>query len=138
LLNWGKITNRSEEGFRRVFIGLSRSSSVAQVNNGGRDVALLIVLASSRASSMAKTKTMTSVSILSRRNGTWAGLGHLRGLLLGWFGRRGRAAAGLLNGQVIPFSFSLFIYFMFSITILNSVFNSILNALLFCRYFLFE
>jgi hypothetical protein len=34
------MTNRSEEGFGRVFIGLPRSSSVAQVNNGGRDVEL--------------------------------------------------------------------------------------------------
>jgi hypothetical protein len=126
------MTNRSEEGFRRVFIGLSRSSSVAQVNNGGRDVALLIVLASSRASSMAKTKTMTSASILSRRNGTWAGLGRLRGLLLGWFGRRGRAAAGLLNGQVSPFPFYFYVfifYFVFSVLESSLELNSLLHIL---------
>jgi hypothetical protein len=35
------------------------------VSNGGRDVALLVALALSRASWMAKTKTMTSSSILS-------------------------------------------------------------------------
>jgi hypothetical protein len=63
----GKRKNRSEEGFGRVFIGLLRSSMVAQVNNGGRDVELAVVLASSRASTVAKTKTRTSSTVLSTK-----------------------------------------------------------------------
>jgi hypothetical protein len=48
----------------------------------------------------------------------------------------GAGLLGGLHGQVR--SFSLFLLFLFSFLVLNSVFNSILNALLFCRYFLFE
>jgi hypothetical protein len=62
------------------------------------DVELAVVLAPSRASTVAKPKTKTSSPVLSPRRGTWAGLGGgtglprgpllgcSSGLLLGFFG----------------------------------------------------
>jgi hypothetical protein len=69
-----------------------------------------------------------------KRRGKWVGFGPCLGPC--WW-----ASAGLLRpgvaGKLLLHFFSLFSfssYFLF----LNSVFNSILNAFLFCRYFLFE
>jgi hypothetical protein len=90
------------------------------------DVELAVVLAPSRASTVAKPKTKTSSPVLSPRRGTWAGLGCGTGLprgpLLG-------CSSGLLMGsvaglpdQVSPFLSSLFL-FLFLILVLNSVLN---------------
>jgi hypothetical protein len=77
-----KKKNRSKGGFGRVFIG-SRLVVVGRaVHNGGRDVELVVAVAVSRASTVAKTE-MTLSSLLSTRSGTRAGLGCLRGLLAG-------------------------------------------------------
>jgi hypothetical protein len=60
-------------GFLPVFIRRSTVIVESVVSNSGRDVALLIAMASSRASTMVKMKTRTSSSVLSARRG------------MGWF-----------------------------------------------------
>jgi hypothetical protein len=68
----GKKKNMSEGGFGLVFIG-SRSVVVGRaVHNGGRDVELVVAVAVSRASTVAKTETTLS-SLLSARSGTRLG-----------------------------------------------------------------
>jgi hypothetical protein len=92
---------------------------VTEVHNGGRDGELFIVLAASRASSMAKTKTMTSSLVLSRRNGMWAGLSCGVVMLLGWCWAWFLGCCGKVrSGKPFSFFFYVFIFYcVFSVLI---------------------
>jgi hypothetical protein len=120
-MNWGKSRNRSEGGYGRIFIGLRRVVVGRVVQNGGRDVELLVAVASSCASTVAKKETTLS-SPLSARNGTRAGVGLrsgdgvglLCGLLLDRGGPRGKPPFFL--------NFIFCFLFLFCISVLNFLF----------------
>jgi hypothetical protein len=117
------------QGFVRVFIRPLRSSMLVEVKNDGRDVALVVAVASSRAS-RTKTKARTSPRSYLGRNG----IGLVWAKVWGWtMGCSWAATARYGPGEFFSPFYFLFLIFCFYIFYLNSYLNSILFAGI-CNY----